>query len=178
MKHFELSLMAIGLGFSLLLAAGCALTTDTVQCSKRDWYELGRRDGAQGQALDKIDQYAGECGRSSMSEWQTIYVNGRNAGLVEYCLPENAFELGRTAIPYWNVCPSTSEPSFLAAYRKGQNSLALESENRKLDQQIAILADQKNHAGSGFDKRRIEKEMMQLKKLRAQNTQKLNKSSE
>lgn len=161
----------------LAVATGCAFTQDKALCEKRDWYELGRRDGAQGQALEKMDDYVNECGRGLAERNRSVYTNGRNAGLVEYCQPENAFELGRTGIPYWHVCPSTMEPRFLEAYERGRKSRDLEASIRKLDQQIAILADQRNHSPRGFDRERIEKELHLLKRLRAQNSSQLSKST-
>src|SRR3954469_4991476 len=115
--------MAVG---AALVVSACASKTEKASCERRDWYELGRRDGSQGLPLDRMIEYKKECGEQFNSSGETVYMNGRNAGLVEFCLPENAYELGLMGMSYLFVCPSTMETDFLASFRKGQQARVLQ----------------------------------------------------
>jgi len=133
--------MRVGSGtvslFILILAAavsGCQSKPVVAGCEQRDWFELGRTDGAQGTSENKLKKYAMECPKQFRSEWETMYTNGRNAGLNEYCSPENAYELGRSGQTYLYVCPSTMEPQFLGDYRRGQRARELEIANKHVRQ--------------------------------------------
>ena len=154
---------------------GCSSNPLKVACEQKDWYEVGRHDGAQGHRLDRLAQYRRECGSDFSAGFETVYTNGRNAGLVEYCEPQNAFELGRMGINYGYVCPSTTEPDFLASYRKGQQARQLEIENQKMDSQIDQLLAQLQQAETPYQKRKLASELNSLKKERAKKERELNK---
>src|SRR6202042_1372132 len=101
---------------------GCVekqIVPDKTACEQTDWYELGRQDGSQGQPTDRLNKHQKACAKVE-PDWETVYTNGRNAGLVEYCEPKNGYELARMGIAYYYVCPSTVEAQFLSSYRKGQ----------------------------------------------------------
>ncbi len=158
---------------SLLFATSCTSTPEKVSCGQRDWYESGRHDGAQGATLDRLAKYKVECGHEFNSTWESVYTNGRNAGLVEYCASDNAYELGRMGIAYVYVCPSTVEAEFLAGYRRGQQARELEIANQKLDSEIDHLSNKLGRVDSKFEQREIASELEQLKKLRAKNEKNL-----
>src|SRR6185503_17308749 len=94
---------------ALMFISGCAATkvAEKAPCDQTDWYEIGRRDGSQGSPTEKLTSHEKTCRRDFRSEWEKLYTNGRNAGLVEYCDQKNAYELGRMGVKYYYVCPST-----------------------------------------------------------------------
>ena len=155
----------------------CAGKPEKPACEQRDWYESGRRDGAQGATLDRLSQYKRECGAQFNAFWETMYTNGRNAGLVEYCSPDNSYELGRMGIAYLYVCPSTTEGEFLAGYRRGQKAREIEIENQKLDAEIDSLLARLNRADTNYARRELASELEQLRKLRSKNEKDLNRVS-
>lgn len=163
----------------LFLCLGACTTTkpDKLTCGERDWYEAGRRDGSQGATLDRLSQYKRECAGEFNGFWETMYTNGRNAGLVEFCAPDNAYELGRMGIAYMYVCPSTVEPDFLAGYRRGQDARKLEIENQKLDAEIDNVSAKLNQSETDYQRRELASELEELKKTRAQNEKDLTKIS-
>lgn len=164
-------------GFVLIgLISACASKPEKATCERRDWYETGRRDGSQGATLDRMANYKKECGGQFAAFSETMYTNGRNAGLVEYCSPENSYELGRMGIAYLYVCPSTMEPEFLSGYRRGQDARKLEVENQKLDAEIDALLAKLNAEQSQYSRREIASELEQLRKTRAKNEKDLNKT--
>ncbi|MBX3023153.1 MAG: DUF2799 domain-containing protein [Bdellovibrionales bacterium] len=159
----------------MVLLGACAGRSERVTCAQRDWYEVGRRDGSQGRTLERLSNYKKDCGGFE-SPWETLYTNGRNAGLVEFCASENAYELGRMGLSYMNVCPSTMEEDFLLAFRKGQQARVLQLRAKDLDAKIETLTERllQTHADS-YENRSINSELAQLKKLRAVNERELNR---
>lgn len=170
-SRFFISLIVLG------LVSACAGKQEKASCEQRDWYETGRRDGSQGATLDRLVNYKKECGSQFNSFSETIYTNGRNSGLVEYCSPENSYELGRMGIAYLYVCPSITESEFLAGYRRGQDARKLEIENQKLDAEIDTLLSRLNSEQSTYARREIASELEDLRKARAKNDKDLNKYS-
>lgn len=157
--------LILALGASLLSA--CAVKPDRVTCEQRDWYELGRRDGSQGLTADRLTQYQKDCQQGFPAAWESMYNNGRNAGLVEFCAPENAFELGRMGIAYMYVCPSTMESLFVSGYRRGQQARQIEIQNKELDARIDSLLQKIDRANNQFEKTKLNNELNTLKKNRA-----------
>ena len=163
---------------STVFVAGCGSSSKSAKlsCEQKDWYELGRHDGAQGATPDRISEYKKDCNDGFNAFWETMYSNGRNAGLVEFCHPENSFELGRMGITYRYVCPSTMEPDFLAGYRNGQKARQIEIENQKLDAAIDAMVAKIARADSTYEKRQLASELQDLKKERAKNERELPKN--
>ncbi len=165
------SLIAIAIS----LSACASKSVDRAGCDQRDWYELGRHDGAQGSTNDQLSKYSSDC-RRLRPDWESMYANGRNAGLVEYCTSENGFELGRMGITYMYVCPSQLEPAFLSGYRKGQRARALEIENKNLDTKIDLMTEKLDQASQEFERGQLARELKQLRAKREQNQKELNKT--
>jgi hypothetical protein len=159
----------------ITLSACASKSTDQATCEQADWYELGRRDGAQGTPSDRLGQHRNGCAKSFRSDWETMYTNGRNAGLVEYCDPKNGYDLGRMGMAYLYVCPSTVEPEFLSAYRRGQQAHDIEAESKRLEMEIDQLSQKLLVADSKFDQEELNSELEQLKKLHAQKERELEK---
>ncbi len=156
--------------------SGCAGRQTVAGCDQRDWFELGRHDGAQGVTDDQLNKHSRDCRKQIRSDWETMYINGRNAGLVEYCTAENAFELGKMGLAYMFVCPSTVEPQFLSGYRKGQRARELEMENKKLEGKIDNISEKLNTSSNDFEKTRMTTELMQLQARKSQNETELNRN--
>ena len=162
--------------YLLLIALSACATERKLTCAQRDWFEIGRRDGSQGAPKERLATYKQECKGDFGAGWETVYLNGRNAGLVEYCASENAFELGRMGLGYLYVCPSMTEPDFLAAYRRGQATRVLQLKRKDLDAQIESLTEQllATNAGSR-ESQDLRSELDQLKEARNENDRDLNR---
>lgn len=159
----------------LLISACTGAKVEHASCDQADWYELGRRDGSQGSTSERLNQHRQMCAKAFHANWETMYLNGRNAGLVEYCEPKNAYELGRMGIAYLYVCPSTVEQPFITSYRRGQRAHDLELENKRLDLQIDQLSQKLMVANNKYDQKEISSELTQLKKERALKDKELSK---
>jgi len=138
-------------------------------CQEADWFELGRRDGATG----KLPRFQNGdipllCTNSNKEEQKKLFHIGRNVGLVQFCRPENAFELGKEAKEYDNVCPEDSQMAFLDYYRRGLRVREIQIVNQDIDSKLTSLA-QRVKALSSKDKNEMESQILKLKDLKSQN---------
>lgn len=136
------------LHFALLALAlvGCSHIAKR-ECMVRDWYEQGRIDGSQGRGSDRLAGHLSSCS-DSPEEVSQVYINGWNAGLTQYCSPQNGFELGAAGRSYSEVCPPLLERVFLAEYQKGQKLLQLEEQNARIESELANLTAQRSPAST------------------------------
>lgn len=147
----------------LVLALGGCSSLGGKNCLVHDWYEQGRIDGSQGLDDSNLAYHLNRCPdqKDDKSVHQT-YLNGWNAGLTQYCSPQNGFELGAAGRPYSKVCPSLLEKPFLAQYKQGQKLLELERENAQIESQLAKLTANREPASQNPTVRQ------QIRKLVAQ----------
>ena len=158
---------------AFLLSACSSVPSE--KCQEADWYEIGRRDGALGTPLDQKNlEIPGLCHNSNEKFNEDLYINGRNAGLVEYCQPNNGFELGREGGNYRSVCPPEVEQKFLESYRRGQKVRKLQEANQDIDRKISSLYQQLNqNASAPNDTNAIDSQLLQLRSLKARNNQQM-----
>jgi hypothetical protein len=132
-----LAFIATGLS---LFASGCASgASSTMACPKLDWYEAGRRDGAEGRPSNQAEARARDCGLAPVPSDPDAYINGRNAGLTEYCTAAAGLEAGRLGQTYRGVCPGHLEPAFLAGYEAGQRIQVLEEEHLSISRRLDAI---------------------------------------
>jgi len=109
----------------LALLSGCS-TLNEQECRSVDWYQLGLQDGQQGKPADLLNEHKESCKRYGILPDRSQYLNGRNAGLVEYCQLGNAFRAGLNGDEYKGVCPLDVDAEF-----RRYNAAALEVYNSK-----------------------------------------------
>lgn len=158
---------------AILSGIGCSSAPEKISCSQSDWYEIGRLDGAQGRGIDALEKHRNNCGASFGDDNETVYTNGRNAGLVEYCSLENAYEMGRMATAYSYVCPTTVEAAFLGQYEKGKVARELETQNEKLDARMYSIRQQMTSRLPAGERLQLLTELKQIRKEREANQRKL-----
>jgi hypothetical protein len=104
------------------------------------------------------------CPHSENDYYIKLYNNGYNQGLVEFCRPEVAFEMGRSGLPYNNICPKENHSTLLSSYKKGQQFLELDKANVELLKKMDdIHSEQKNPQR----KPNRRSEILKLEKLKA-----------
>lgn len=132
--------LALGALCVAALVSGCThkpkSTPTEIACAGIDWWEAGRTDGVAGHSIFKLDDHKRRCGEAVDSD---LYLNGRDAGLIDFCTPQQAFSSGRAGLPYENVCPANVEPDFLRSYQLGARLHALESQDLDLEARITHL---------------------------------------
>lgn len=132
-----MNITATTLVLSCVLAmAGCA-TLNESQCRSVNWYELGARDGSEGHPATRLDAHRDACDDYSIRPDGASYLAGRDLGLRQYCVFDNAVREGLAGRSYQNVCPPAISQRFAelhwvayAVYAARQN---LESLNRKAE---------------------------------------------
>lgn len=118
--HRSLSLSALVGLLSAALLAGCASGPGKEQCVATDWRTVGYEDGLRGFPAERIGAHRVSCGPHGVTPDLTAYLEGRERGLKEYCLPKNGFRVGVNGGGYANVCSGPTEASFVDAYRWGR----------------------------------------------------------
>ena len=102
------------------LLAGCATGPGKEQCVATDWRTVGYEDGLRGYPADRIGGHRVACGKHGVTPDLAVYLEGRERGLKEYCLPKNGFRVGLHGGGYANVCSGATETAFVDAYRWGR----------------------------------------------------------
>jgi hypothetical protein len=117
--------------------AGCAsLSKD--QCLNGNWQQIGFADGTRGLPPDQLDEHAKACAEHGVQTNFDQYMLGRSRGLINYCQPENAFNIGRAGQAE-NVaaCPPNMQNTFLFEFRRGGEINQMESELEPLRSRIS-----------------------------------------
>ena len=109
----------------LALLSGCS-TLSEQECRSADWYQLGIKDGQQGEPANLLDEHKESCTHYGVQPDESKYLAGREAGLKQYCQPENAFRTGMNGEEYKGVCPLDRDVTF-----RRNNAAALEVYNSK-----------------------------------------------
>ena len=91
-----------------------------------DWYELGLQDGRGGYPPERIAQHREACAGAKVEPDELRYLQGRKAGLGEYCQPDNAFRAGLAGNEYRGGCDAAFARSHAAAYRVATLRRAIE----------------------------------------------------
>lgn len=152
----------------IFLSLGCS-TQKTNDCQEADWFELGRRDGAMGKTLRfENTNLPLLCSTSSNEEEKKLFNIGRKVGLIQYCRPENAFELGKDGKEYENVCPEETHATFISFFRQGLHVRELQIVNQDIDIKLSIL-DQQLNTSSVSVKNEMKSQILKLKNLKSQN---------
>ncbi len=109
---------AVGAALLLATASGCA-TLSPEQCVSANWYQVGLADGAAGFGADRVAAHANACAKQRVVPDASLYAEGREDGLRDYCTTESGLEAGRNGVAYRGVCPDDTEAGFLTGYRLG-----------------------------------------------------------
>jgi len=126
----------LGSGVALaLLLSGCSSMSKN-ECLTVDWRTIGYEDGVDGYPPDRVAQHRKACAKYGVSTDLALYQQGREQGLAEYCRPANGYRVGVRGASYPDVCPTSLEPAFAAAFDSGHQLYVLESRVSNTDAQI------------------------------------------
>jgi hypothetical protein len=114
---------------------GCA-TMNKDECLTVDWRTVGYEDGSAGYSGDRIGQHRKACAKYGVTPNLSEYQAGRDAGLREYCVPANGFQLGSQGGRYNGLCPADLENAFVEAYDSGQHLYTLQSRVQNASSQL------------------------------------------
>lgn len=140
-KQFTL----IALPAWLALAGGCAVISEN-ECQAGLWYERGIEDGARGRSQATVYQIAQKCHEYGVRTDTEAWLRGHEAGIEQFCTPENGFVVGRRGHNYEGVCTGPTADLFLANYERGlavyqaeQQYAALERQYYEAEREIARI---------------------------------------
>lgn len=129
------------------LLGGCA-TLSQDECLTADWYQIGQRDGYDGQPRARLAQHHDACMEYGVRPDEQAYYSGREQGLQQYCTARRGFEVGSAGRTYQQVCTPLNEPDFMRGYLLGQDLhrdrgrlRQLEADTRELEQRLRATED-------------------------------------
>lgn len=122
----------------LMFFTGCSSMSKD-ECRNADWQIKGLEDASQGYPLSRIAEHSKACARVKVMPVMHDYEAGHKKGARLYCVPEKGYSNGRQGLGYQGICPKDLEPSFLRAYRDGQELYRIQSSIDKLADDAADL---------------------------------------
>jgi hypothetical protein len=120
------------------LLGGCATLSET-ECRSSDWYDIGFRDGRNGEPQDRISRHAGACADHGVAPDRARYLEGHEAGLTHYCTQHNGLRAGESGSTYQGVCSLGEEDAFLSGYQVGHALYRARSRLSAIDHEIQGL---------------------------------------
>ncbi len=118
--------------------AGCA-TLNQSDCAAGDWFGIGRQDALWGHTPDRLAQHEKACVKYGFGSDPYAYEAGFSQGLVEFCVPEKAFDLGRRGGSYYRQCPPEANDWFMPAYDLGRQVYDIDQELIRIESEIGDL---------------------------------------
>jgi len=99
---------------------GCASLPKSA-CQSGAWYDIGMRDGANGQDETRFLDHAQACAKHGLPADRNQWLLGRARGLERYCTARNGLAVGEQNHRYAGVCPVEREQDFLRGYDVGRD---------------------------------------------------------
>jgi hypothetical protein len=121
--------------FTLVLVASCA-TLSKSECEQADWQTIGLEDGARGRVISYIGEHRKACAEHGIKPDLAQYQNGHDAGVRQYCTPQNGFDQGHAGRSYNNVCPADLEGLFLAGFDTGRELHQLDVDIHQKEREV------------------------------------------
>ena len=112
---------------SISLLSGCA-TLSKQECLIGDWQAIGYNDGVAGYQSDRLASHAKACAKASVAPDYQAWERGRQLGLKQYCITDNAYNLGRRGRKLNNVCPVAIASNLQQANQRGLEYSNLENQ--------------------------------------------------
>ncbi|MCZ6888441.1 MAG: DUF2799 domain-containing protein [Gammaproteobacteria bacterium] len=134
---------------TLLLVSGCASLSES-QCIASDWETIGYTDGSQGRSNSYLLKHQNACVKHGVVPDRTAYHDGWNQGIRQYCRPQNGFVQGERGAAYSNICPSTLEVGFHAAYTEGRTLYLAQAEINDMERQVGYRQQRLKEVKAGI----------------------------
>lgn len=129
------------------------------ECLSANWYQVGFHDGRNGEYVTWLDRITEDCAKAKVVPDQERYFAGREAGLRDYCRPENGFRLGRDGGYFHAVCPKESAVAFENSYRAGSRIHEAHELVERIEKDLAQLKDKHAKAKTEQERRHIHREI-------------------
>lgn len=134
--HFKSGWIVIITTVNLTLLSGCA-TLSKQQCLTGNWQSIGFEDGAAGRSSDFFDNHNQACSNLGVVANYSLWEQGRQQGLKQYCSETNAYQTGRNGSRMASVCPTPITAKLQQINAEGRHYYSLNKqlqiEQRRLD---------------------------------------------
>jgi hypothetical protein len=131
-------LRGLSVALAAVVVAGCASMSED-QCRRAAWGEVGRRDGAEGHRLDRLETHAKACAKVGVVPDAPLWRAGREEGLRLYCTAPKGREVAARGGGYTGVCEGADEQAFLRGFAVGRQI-------RELNQLLASNQSERQRA--------------------------------
>jgi hypothetical protein len=120
------------------------------ECRAVDWRTIGYEDGVAGYPGDRIALHRKACAKYGVRPDLTLYQEGREQGLREYCQPSNGYRLGARGGGYGGICPADLEPAFVRAFDSGHQLYTLQSRVNNATAQLSAKRQELDRVQHGI----------------------------
>ncbi len=128
---------------ALLAFLGACASLTPEQCQNANWQSIGYNDGARGRLENYVTHHFDACSKVGITPDVQAWQAGRAQGLLLYCTPNNAYDVGRGGDDLSPVCPASQQRALLQSWDWGQEYYLitqqisnLESEEQDIRQRI------------------------------------------
>lgn len=125
--------------FALPLAVflGSCAGLSEQECKTASWETIGYEHGVAGRSAQHLGHYRKACSAHGVTPDLAAYRRGRELGLLEFCQPARAYQLGRQGAGYPGVCPNDADGTLRSAFQAGSEVHHLEGNLRHTQRQLA-----------------------------------------
>lgn len=136
------------IGLSIILS-GCASLSKT-ECQVADWYAIGYKDGKNGMGLDYILQHNKACSRVQITPDKTLWEQGRQQGLKQYCIVERAYAQGSQNQNFnYLLCPAEQQFALRQHHQRGKEVYLALNQIEKDKKQLELYKEQHQRLRDG-----------------------------
>lgn len=136
-RSLALACLASLLPLPLVLACAHAPSVSESQCAAGDWQTIGYRDGALGFHASRLLEHQDACVPHGVTPDRAAYQLGWQEGIVEFCTPRNAYEIGLRGDPVDSACPAPLRDAFVSAWDRGHRLCVARDRVAEIEQAIA-----------------------------------------
>lgn len=140
MKRKALALVAAVAGLAALTSCE---TMSAEECKIADWRSLGYGDAAQS-GSSRYTARAESCAERGFGADPADYNVGFNAGMYQFCRPENGFSVARRGASFTGACPAELAPDFNLAFQDGQRVRLAEQSLQRARDEVSRLIGQRD----------------------------------
>lgn len=151
----------------VLSLSGCESMSPS-QCRMADWARQGYQDGSHGENPNRIADYAEDCGKIGVQPNPMEYRRGWDAGIVQFCTPQNGWSQGLQGNSYKeSACQGQmGNPQFMYYFKIGMDAYRTKGQIEKNNQETHRLQKRlegvKPHPKADEERRKIREEMRHI----------------
>jgi Protein of unknown function (DUF2799) len=138
-RYFLLLLLTLS-----MMLTSCAIMSPE-ECKAANWLQVGFDDGRNGAQLGSLQYRSETCAKAGVQVPIETYHSGRNAGLLHFCTPQKAVEMGLAGDDYHGQCPAQLDTTFRRFWGAGRTVLDRRGDVERLVRQEADLTRRAAH---------------------------------